>query len=132
MQPEGFEKLGHLQAMVLGIIWEQGEATVHEIRNELKQFYKEMSYTAILSTCQRLEKARWIKHRVRNRRYGYIAIKTRNEVLRPYYRLLAKRLFNATPIEIIFYILEREKFNANELDSLEEILDSKHPVETSK
>ena len=72
------EKLGELQRAVMDIVWERGQASVHDVRDALNA-QKELAYTTILTTLQKLEKAGWLTHRNAGRSYVYLPARSREQ-----------------------------------------------------
>jgi len=46
------EELGELQRAVIEVIWELGEATVHQVRRQLRASGKRLAYTTVLTPCR--------------------------------------------------------------------------------
>ncbi len=67
---KSFTDLGRLQREVMAVVWEFGEATVHQVRTRLGR-RRPRAYTTVLSAMQKLEKAGWLKHRTEGRTYVY-------------------------------------------------------------
>ena len=85
--------MGMLQAQVMDTLWDLGEGTVHQIRDEMLKTDKEIAYTTVLSTLQRLEKSGWVKHRTQGRMYVYHPLKTRKQTLVTSLKMLVGRIF---------------------------------------
>ena len=64
------DDLGQLQRAVIEVVWELGEASVHQVRDRLRQ-RKELAYTTVLTAMQKLEKAGWLRHRTEGKVYIY-------------------------------------------------------------
>ena len=68
MSSHSIDSLGELQRAVIEVVWELGEASVHDVRRQLAGRRK-LAYTTILTVMQKLEKAGWLDHRSEGNRY---------------------------------------------------------------
>jgi predicted transcriptional regulator len=68
--------VGHLEAMVMRILWEQGEINVREVAEKLD---RPLAYTTVMTTLDRLFKKGFLDRRRRDRAYFYIPRFTRDE-----------------------------------------------------
>jgi predicted transcriptional regulator len=78
MSRKSLGDLGQLQRSVIELVWDLGEASVHQVRERLRR-KKKLAYTTILTTLQKLEKAGWLRHRSEGKVYVYTPMKTRKE-----------------------------------------------------
>jgi len=60
------DDLGQLQRAVIEVVWELGEASVHQVRKRLA-CKKKLAYTTVLTAMQKLEKAGWLRHRTQGK-----------------------------------------------------------------
>jgi BlaI family transcriptional regulator, penicillinase repressor len=125
MKSDDFEKLGVLQSKVMDVLWELGEATVHQVRDELEKIHKDIAYTTVLSTFQKLEKAGWVKHKTQGRMYLYSAVKGKKQTLATSIKRLVGRVFRGDPMNLVHHILESEDLSTEDLAALRKILASK-------
>ena len=72
------DDLGQLQRAVIEVVWELGEASVHQVRKRLSS-KKKLAYTTVLTAMQKLEKAGWLRHRTQGKSYIYLPTWTREE-----------------------------------------------------
>ena len=79
MKGKSLDQLGELQRQVLEIIWELGRATVHQVRDQLAED-RNLAYTTILTTMQKLEKAGLLTHERRGKIYVYQPTQSRANV----------------------------------------------------
>ena len=63
-------RLHALEAEIMDIVWDQGEASAFEVREILGQ-RREISRTAVRTTLERLEEKGWLTHRVVGRTHFY-------------------------------------------------------------
>lgn len=125
MSTEDFNSLGTLQAQVMDTLWDLGEGTVHQIRDEMEKTNKDIAYTTVLSTLQRLEKAGWTKHRTEGRIYVYIPVKTRKQTLAVSLKKIVRRIFKGNPIELVHHVLEVENVSKEDVAAIKKLLAKK-------
>ena len=56
MAKKSLDDLGELQRAVIEIVWDLGQASVHQVRRQLSR-KKKLAYTTVLTAMQKLEKA---------------------------------------------------------------------------
>jgi len=78
MNNNSIDSLGELQRAVMEVVWETGEASVHDVRAKLER-RKKLAYTTVLTVMQKLEKAGWLDHRTQGNRYIYVPTRSRDE-----------------------------------------------------
>jgi BlaI family transcriptional regulator, penicillinase repressor len=125
MPAKEFENMGVLQAKVMDALWDLGEGTVHQIRDELAKVDKDIAYTSVLSTLQKLEKAGWVKHRSQGRMYAYSPTKNRKQTLTASLKKIVKRIFKGNPMKLVHHVLEVENVSQEEISALKKLLSSK-------
>ncbi|MGD9720195.1 MAG: BlaI/MecI/CopY family transcriptional regulator [Pirellulales bacterium] len=122
MTKQSFDDLGDLQAAVMNVLWELGEATVGQVREQLAAD-KELAYTTVLSVLQKLEKAGWVKHRSDGRSYIYLPRKSRSDAGRGALRQFTERMFGGDPLVLFEHLLDDERLTPAELAELRKMLE---------
>ncbi|MHC4354920.1 MAG: BlaI/MecI/CopY family transcriptional regulator, partial [Planctomycetota bacterium] len=87
------DDLGELQRAVIEVVWERGEASVHQVRAKLSR-RKKLAYTTVLTAMQKLEKAGWLRHRSEGKVYIYAPTRTREEAGARSVRKFLDRIFD--------------------------------------
>jgi len=55
LSAKGFHKIfGELETHIMEIIWERGELSIKEVRDELKKKYKDLSFNSVMTVMNRL------------------------------------------------------------------------------
>ncbi len=55
LSAKGFHKVfGELEANIMEIIWDEGEASIKEVRDKLQKRYKNLSFNAVMTVMNRL------------------------------------------------------------------------------
>ena len=97
------DDLGQLQRAVIEVVWELGEASVHQVRKRLSR-KKKLAYTTVLTAMQKLEKAGWLRHRTEGKSYIYAATRTREQAGAKSVRKFMERMFDGDTLSRIFLV----------------------------
>lgn len=116
-------QLGPLQQRVLKILWEQGEATVRQVLDCIGN--RDLAYTTILSTMQKLEKIGWVKHRKEGRTYVYSAQRSREQEGSKSIKGILKGVFGGDALLMFQHFMEDEQFTDDQLRDIKKMIDRK-------
>ena len=125
------DELGELQHAVIEVTWELGEATVHQVRRQLRRNGKRLAYTTVLTAMQNLEKASWLRHRSEGKMYVYIPTRTREEADANSVRKFVERMFDGDALLMFQHLMRASKLSDEELRDLRKMIDEKRK-ETKK
>ncbi len=121
---QGLHGLGDLQAEVMEIVWELGEATVTQVHERICRKRK-VTYTTILTAMQKRAKKRWLTHRSEGRAYVYQPRQSREEAHLGVLRKLIKEAFRADPLRLMSHLLEQHPMTDEELADLKKLIDNR-------
>jgi predicted transcriptional regulator len=121
------DDLGKLQRAVLEIVWELGQASVHQVREQLCR-RKKLAYTTVLSAMQKLEKAGWLKHRTQGKSYIYMPTLTRQAASASSARKFLERMFDGDALLMFQHLMQESKLSDQELRDLRKMIDEKRKV----
>jgi BlaI family transcriptional regulator, penicillinase repressor len=124
MKCKPLDDLGELQRTVLEMVWELGEASVHEVRERLNRT-KQLAYTTVLSAMQKLEKAGWLNHRAQGKSYVYFATQTRDQAGAGSVRRLVKRLFDGDALAMFSHLIRTSDLSENDLLELRKMINER-------
>jgi BlaI family penicillinase repressor len=124
MGKKPLDHFGKLQRAIIEIVWEHGEASAREVWEQLRQ-KKEMVYTTILTSMQRLERDGWLTHRVEGNKNIYRATKTRAQADAGSVRKFIRRMFNGNAALLFQQLVEEDEISDNELRELKRLIDKK-------
>ena len=124
MSKKSLDHFGELQRAIIEIVWEQGEATVREVWERLRQ-KKEMVYTTILTSMQRLERDGWLTHRAEGNKNIYMATKTRAQAGAGSVRKFLHKMFNGNAALLFQQLVEEDELSDKELHELKRLIDQK-------
>ena len=118
------DNLGELQRAVIEVVWELGEASVHQVRKQLA-LKKKLAYTTVLTAMQKLEKAGWLRHRNEGKTYVYLPTRTREEAGANSVRKFMERMFDGDALLMFQHLMRQSKLSDEELGELRKIIDEK-------
>lgn len=124
MGRHSLDDLGQLQRAVMEIIWRQGEATVHQVRDRLDG-EKQLAYTTILTTLQKLEKAGWLTHRAEGKSYVYLPRRSRDQAGAGSVRQFLKRVFDGNAVAMFQHLIREGDLSEEDLKEVRKLIDEK-------
>jgi BlaI family penicillinase repressor len=124
MGKASLDDLGELQRAVLEIVWERGEATVHDVLGRLGRKRK-LAYTTVLTVLQKLEKAGWLEHRSEGKSYVYTPTVSREQAGAGSVRGFLKRVFEGDAVAMFQHLIRESDLTDDELSELRRMIDEK-------
>ncbi len=124
MTRKRLDELGSLQQVVMEALWEQGEATVQDVRAALKG-RKRPAYTTVLSVLQKLEKTGWVKHRAQGRAYVYSPQRSREQEGSSSLWKFVDGVFRGDPMVLFQRLIEGDRLDDADLAALRKMIDAK-------
>jgi BlaI family penicillinase repressor len=121
------DDLGELQRAVIEVVWNLGDASVHQVRKELNRT-KKLAYTTVLTAMQKLEKAGWLRHRNEGKVYIYTPTRTREEAGANSARKFIERVFDGDALLMFQHLMRQSKLSDKELQELRKMIDEKRKV----
>jgi len=118
------DDLGELQRAVIEVVWELGEASVHQVRKQLA-LKKKLAYTTVLTAMQKLEKAAWLRHRNEGKTYIYLPTRTREEAGASSVQKFMERMFDGDALLMFQHLMQQSKLSDEELGELRKMIDEK-------
>lgn len=82
------------QLDLMNILWDEGSATVREVKEEIEE---DLAYTSVLTVFQTLEKNGHVDHEPEGKAYRYFPTVSREEAGRWAVRYLLRRMFDGSP-----------------------------------
>lgn len=124
MSYNSLESLGQLQRQVLEAVWQLGEASVRQVRDKVGR-KRELAYTTILSTMQKLEKIGWLRHRAEGKSYVYIPTRTREQAGANSLQKLLARVFDGDALLMFQHLIRDSDLTERDLHELREMIEQK-------
>ncbi|MDF1545189.1 MAG: BlaI/MecI/CopY family transcriptional regulator [bacterium] len=114
--------LTETELRLMEVIWRKGEATVHQILEELPQ-KSAPAYNSVLTIVRIMEQKGYLTHIKNGRSYVYRPAIERSDVSRKAIRKVAKNFFNDSPQQLLLNIIKSEKLNADDLRELVKMIE---------
>jgi predicted transcriptional regulator len=111
-----------LQLAVLHVLWEEGEATTHDVWSRVSA-HRPLALTTIATVLSRLERKQVLEHRREGRQYVYWATVTRHDVRRSKIRELVETLFDGNPADLVGHVVEGNGIDADGMQRLRRLLE---------
>ena len=118
------DDLGELQRAAIEVVWNLGEASVHQVRKELAR-KKKLAYTTVLTAMQKLEKSGWLRHRTEGKVYIYAPTRTREQAGDKSVRKFMERIFDGDALLMFQHLMRQSKLSDKELGELRKMIDDK-------
>ena len=116
------DNLGELQRAVIEVVWDLGQASVHEVRDQLKRD-KRPAYTTVLTALQKLEKAGWLRHHAAGKSYVYVPTRTREQAGAGSVRRLMKQVFDGDSMRMFQHLISEGNLSDRDLSDLRQLID---------
>ena len=123
--------LTEAQREIMEVVWDQGEVTVTQVRDELAQ-RREVARNTIQTMIVRLEERGWLKHREEGRAFWYSADRPRTASLGAKVAQMVDRLFAGSPEEMVTALMEYRGLSSEEADRIREMIDAAESKAASK
>ncbi len=124
MSSKSLDNLGELQRVVIEVVWKLGEASVHQVRDQLAR-RKKLAYTTVLTTLQKLEKAGWLRHRNEGKVYIYLPTRSRREAGAKSVQKFVERMFEGDTLLMFQHLVNDSTLTDKELAELRKMIDKK-------
>jgi predicted transcriptional regulator len=124
MGKASLEKLGELQRAVMDVVWERREASVHDVRDALST-RKELAYTTILTTLQKLEKAGWLTHRNAGRSYVYLPARSREQAGAGSVKRFLTQVFEGDAVAMFQHLIREGDLSEDDLHEIRKMIEVK-------
>lgn len=118
------DDLGRLQRAVIEVVWELGEASVHQVRGRISR-KKKLAYTTVLTAMQKLERAGWLRHHTEGKVYVYAPTRTREEAGAHSARKFIERMFDGDALLMFQHLMRQGELSDQELRELRRMIDDK-------
>ncbi len=122
MTKKSLDSLGELQRAVIEVVWELGQANVHQVRERLSRD-KKPAYTTVLSALQKLEKAGWVSHRAEGKSYIYLPTRSREEAGSRSLHQFVNHVFNGDPLLMFQHLIRENQLSDEDLQELRMMID---------
>jgi BlaI family transcriptional regulator, penicillinase repressor len=107
---------------VMGVLWEEGTATVAEVRERLSD---ELAYTTVLTVLRILEEKGYVGHTEEGKAYRYHPLVDRSSAGRSAVKRLVRKVFRGSPELLLTQLVSDRELTAQELERMRALLDDR-------
>lgn len=107
---------------IMTVLWEQGSATVAEVREALTD---ELAYTTVLTMLRVLEEKGHVGHTEEGRAHRYHPLVERGAAGESAVRRLTRKLFGGSPELLLTHLVSDRDLSEEELRRMRELLDER-------
>lgn len=123
MRRKSITPLGETELEVLNIVWELGEATVAEVREQILR-EREVAYTTIMTVTRNLADKGFLSFKSRGNSYVYSAKKRAEDVRQGILREMVGSVFKGSPLALIQTLVRDEELTEKEVEEIKSIINS--------
>ena len=105
---------------VMGVLWEQGAATVAEVRDALAD---ELAYTTVLTILRTLEEKGYVAHEEEGRAHRYRPLVAKTKAEKSAVSKLVRKLFKGSPEALLTQLVADRKLSAADLKRMRKLID---------
>lgn len=106
----------------MGVLWDQGSATVAEVRDVLAD---ELAYTTVLTVLRVLEEKGYVGHQEVGRAHRYHPLVERQAARKSALRRLTRKLFKGSPELLLTHLVSDRKLSEEEIRRMRKLLDER-------
>ena len=114
-------KLGRVELQIMNVIWENGTATVYEVKEALSRGRKP-AYSTILTMMRKLEAKGYLEHDVHERTYVYRPAISKKVVRHSMLGDVLDRLFEGSPSLLLNSLVEQDRISEKELRKIRKLM----------
>jgi BlaI family transcriptional regulator, penicillinase repressor len=114
---------------VMGVLWEEGSATVAEVRERLAD---ELAYTTVLTVLRTLEEKGHVGHTEEGKAHRYHPLVARAHAGESLLRRMTRKLFQGSPELLLTHLVSDRDLSADELRRMRRLLDERLKQEEGK
>ncbi len=108
---------------IMGVLWERGEATVTEVRDNIDPG---LSYTSISSMIRTLEIKGYVSHRRgEGKTHVYFPVIEAEKAGESVLKRVLDKVYGGSPIKLLAHLMDQKKVSEKELARMRELLKKK-------
>ncbi len=117
-------QLSDLQLAIMRVLWDQEEATVHEVREGLESLGRVLQPTSVATVLKRLEARDLVTHRSEGRQHVFRALRSEQQVQRSVVARVRELVFGGDLRAFVAQLLDPKTVDEDELDRVRALLDA--------
>lgn len=107
---------------VMGVLWEDGPATVAEVQERMPDA---LAYTTVLTILRTLEEKGHVRHEAEGRAYRYYPLVDRKAAGASALRRLVRKVFSGSPELLLTQLVSERGMTAKQLERMRKLLDER-------
>ena len=104
---------------VMGVLWDDGSATVAEVKDKLTD---RLAYTTVLTILRTLEEKGHVGHKAEGRAYRYYPLVELDRARKNALERLTRKLFDGSSELLMSHLVAKRSLSEDELQSMRKIL----------
>ncbi len=117
-------RLGRVELQIMNVVWEKGQATVHDVKEALSQGRKP-AYSTILTMMRKLEAKGYLEHDVDDRTYVYRPKVSQKAVQHGILGDILDRLFEGSASLLVNSLVEQNRISDKELGKIQKLIEER-------
>lgn len=117
------KELTERELEIMHVFWEQSEATVAEIREQLARRGRDLAYTTVATLVKILDEKGFLEQVTFERPFQFRAARSFDDVSLRLVTDLVERVFGGSRERLLLRLFEQRKLNKREKQLLQQILD---------
>jgi BlaI family transcriptional regulator, penicillinase repressor len=113
-------ELGELERAIMRLIWQHGDLTAEQVREELDELDRPLKDSTIRTVLRRLEEKGYVKHTVENRTFRYRPAETRQLVAGRAVKRIIDRFCDGSVEALLVGMVDSDVLDQTELQRLAE------------
>ena len=109
---------------ILRLVWQLDKATVQDVCDKLPAKRK-IAYATVQTLLRRLEKKGYIKHSIQGKAHVFFAAVKSEKVIKRSVNDFLDKLFGGDPVPLMQYLAEHGKIDADDIEELKQLTDTK-------
>ena len=105
---------------IMDVLWEEGAATVSEVRDAL---HDDLAYTTVLTILRTLEEKGYVSHEEEGRAHRYRPLVEKKAAEKSAVSRLVKKLFKGSPELLLTQLVADRKLSAADLKRMRKLID---------
>ena len=105
---------------IMAVLWENGAATVAEVRDALAD---DLAYTTVLTILRTLEEKGYVAHDEEGRAHRYRPLVEKQKAEKSAVSKLVKKLFKGSPEALLTQLVADRKLSAADLKRMRQLID---------
>jgi len=118
------QTLTDLEADVMQVVWQRGEATVRDVYETLRAT-RPLAYTTIMTVLSTLAKKSIVEYSKEGRAYVYRPKVSKKEAAQRSVTKVLQKFFDGSPRALVAHLIDADAISPDEFESLRQLLNKK-------